>query len=84
MPDRIAEGVRGKNKNPTDRCSGQWGWVVLGLKKGLGLRYLTSHPSEVTVIVAHIALIALQSLEYGIHSVFLDRLSVSSGKELQT
>jgi hypothetical protein len=30
--------------------------TVLGLKKGLGLHHLTSHPAEVAVIFSHIAL----------------------------
>jgi hypothetical protein len=41
-----------------------------------------SDPSEVAVILA-ITLVALQSLKYSIHSVFLNRLSGSSGKELR-
>ena len=57
---------------------GQSLWERIGLR-----RCLASHPAEVAVIVEHITLIALQSLEYGVHSVFLDRLSGSSGKKFK-
>jgi hypothetical protein len=68
----------GKNKSSTDRCRDRWNWFCG--KKGFGLRCLASHPAEVAVVLT-VALIALQSLEYRIHSVFLDRLPCSSGEK---
>jgi hypothetical protein len=53
-------------------------------KKGFGLRYLSSDSAEVAIVcLRHIALVALQSLEYSITAILLDRLSYSPGEKFK-
>jgi hypothetical protein len=71
-----------KTKSSTDRCRDRWSGVRA--EKEISLcRLLSSDAAEVAVLLEHIALIALQSLEYGIPSIFLDRLSGSSCEKLK-